>query len=134
MFQGDPQHTGVATSPIALPLSLSWRYVTNRAIPGTNAASPIVISSLGPQPIGFFAARDLIASLRLDTGEARWFYPSQGSLGAGKQATIKRAPARAGEIQRSSLAADKAARELAWRPRTPLAEGLRATIRSIMEA
>ena len=54
--------------------------------------------------------------------------------GAGKQATIKRAPARAGEILRSSLATDKAARELGWRPRTPLAEGLRATIRSIMEA
>lgn len=54
--------------------------------------------------------------------------------GAGKRATIKRAPARAGELQRSSLAAEKAARELGWRPRTPLAEGLRATIRSIMEA
>jgi len=54
--------------------------------------------------------------------------------GAGKKASIKRAPARAGEILRSSLATDKAARELGWRPRTPLAEGLRSTIRSIMEA
>lgn len=54
--------------------------------------------------------------------------------GAGKKANITRAPARAGEILRSSLATDKAARELNWRPRTPLAEGLRATIRSIMEA
>lgn len=54
--------------------------------------------------------------------------------GAGKQANIVRAPARAGEILRSALATDKAARELNWRPRTPLAEGLRATIRSIMEA
>jgi UDP-glucose 4-epimerase len=56
------------------------------------------------------------------------------AAGAGKNANIKRAPARAGEILRSSLATDKAARELGWRPRTPLAEGLRATIRSIMEA
>jgi len=54
--------------------------------------------------------------------------------GAGKKANITRAPARAGEILRSSLATDKAARELNWRPRTPLVEGLRATIRSIMEA
>ena len=54
--------------------------------------------------------------------------------GAGKKANITRAPARAGELLRSSLATDKAARELNWRPRTPLAEGLRATIRSIMEA
>ena len=56
------------------------------------------------------------------------------AAGAGKQAKITRAPARAGEILRSALATDKAARELHWRPRTPLAEGLRATIRSIMEA
>jgi UDP-glucose 4-epimerase len=54
--------------------------------------------------------------------------------GAGRKANIKRAPARAGEILRSSLATDKAARELGWRPRTPLAEGLRVTIRLIMEA
>lgn len=54
--------------------------------------------------------------------------------GAGRPANITRALARAGELQRSSLATDKAARELGWRPRTPLAEGLRATVRSIMEA
>lgn len=54
--------------------------------------------------------------------------------GAGKKAQIQRAPARAGELLRSSLSAEKAARELSWRPRTPLAEGLRATVRSIMEA
>jgi UDP-glucose 4-epimerase len=54
--------------------------------------------------------------------------------GAGRPAKITRAPARAGEILRSALATDKAAKELGWRPRTPLAEGLRATVRSIMEA
>ena len=54
--------------------------------------------------------------------------------GAGKTAQITRAPARVGELLRSALATDKAARELGWRPRTPLAEGLRATVRSIMEA
>lgn len=54
--------------------------------------------------------------------------------GAGKKAQIQRAPARAGELLRSALSAEKAARELSWRPRTPLAEGLRATVRSIMEA
>lgn len=56
------------------------------------------------------------------------------AAGAGREPTVKHAPARAGEILRSALATDKAARELGWRPRTPLAEGLRATVRSIMEA
>jgi len=54
--------------------------------------------------------------------------------GAGRPATIHRAPARTGEILRSALSVEKASRELGWRPRTSLAEGLRATVRSIMEA
>src|SRR5204862_7336455 len=44
-----------------------------------------------------------------------------------------RAPARAGELLRSVLAVDKAARELGWRPRTSLAEGLQATVRFLAE-
>jgi UDP-glucose 4-epimerase len=47
---------------------------------------------------------------------------------AGQTPEIKHAPARAGELLRSVLATDKAARELSWRPQVPLAEGLRATI------
>jgi UDP-glucose 4-epimerase len=47
---------------------------------------------------------------------------------AGHTPEIKHAPARAGELLRSVLATDKAARELGWRPQVPLAEGLRATI------
>jgi len=54
--------------------------------------------------------------------------------GAGRAANIQRAPARAGELLRSCLNVDKSARELGWRPRTSLAEGLKATVRSIMEA
>jgi UDP-glucose 4-epimerase len=41
---------------------------------------------------------------------------------------IERAPARPGELQRSSVAVDKAGRELHWRPETELAEGLRRTV------
>jgi len=50
---------------------------------------------------------------------------------AGREAVINRAPARAGELQRSALAVDKAARELTWRPQMPLADGLRATVRAL---
>jgi UDP-glucose 4-epimerase len=41
--------------------------------------------------------------------------------------TIERSPARAGELQRSAVAADKAAAELGWRPAVTLEEGLRRT-------
>jgi UDP-glucose 4-epimerase len=46
---------------------------------------------------------------------------------AGVTVPIERAPARAGELQRSSVAADKAGRELGWRPEVTLEEGLRRT-------
>lgn len=46
---------------------------------------------------------------------------------------IRRVPARAGEILRSSLDVGKAARELGWRPQVPLPEGLARTLRWIAE-
>jgi UDP-glucose 4-epimerase len=47
---------------------------------------------------------------------------------AGQAPELHHAPARAGELLRSVLAIDKAARELGWRPQVPLADGLRATV------
>jgi UDP-glucose 4-epimerase len=49
---------------------------------------------------------------------------------AGCRPTIRHAPERRGELRRSALAVDKAARELGWRPRTALPDGLRITLRS----
>jgi UDP-glucose 4-epimerase len=47
---------------------------------------------------------------------------------AGGNATpIERAPARPGELQRSALVIEKAARDLGWRPQVGLADGLRET-------
>lgn len=46
---------------------------------------------------------------------------------------IRRAPARAGEILRSALAVTKAERELGWRPRVALPDGLARTMRWIAE-
>jgi len=46
---------------------------------------------------------------------------------------IRRAPARPGELRRSVLAVDKAARLLGWRPRVTLAAGLQLTLRSVVE-
>ncbi len=51
----------------------------------------------------------------------------------GRSSDIRRAPARSGEILRSSLDVSKAARELGWRPQVPLAEGLKRTVRWIGE-
>jgi UDP-glucose 4-epimerase len=52
---------------------------------------------------------------------------------AGRSAEIRRAPARAGEIQRSALDVHKAGRELGWHPQVPLPEGLARTLRWIVE-
>ncbi len=52
---------------------------------------------------------------------------------AGRAPQVAHAAARAGELPRSVLTVDKAARELGWRPRTALAEGLRATLRFLAE-
>jgi UDP-glucose 4-epimerase len=52
---------------------------------------------------------------------------------AGCRPTIRHAPERRGELRRSALAVDKAARELGWRPRTALPDGLRSTLRSLAE-
>jgi len=46
---------------------------------------------------------------------------------------VRRAPARAGEILRSALAVTKAERELGWRPRVALPDGLARTMRWIAE-
>ena len=49
------------------------------------------------------------------------------SASAGSPAQVQLAPARAGEQQRSAVNIDKAARELGWRPRVAVDDGLRAT-------
>jgi UDP-glucose 4-epimerase len=53
---------------------------------------------------------------------------------AGRRSPITRAPARPGEILRSALDVTKAERELGWRPRVSLADGLARTVRWIAEA
>ena len=52
---------------------------------------------------------------------------------AGSTAAIQLAPGRVGEQQRSSVDIDKAARELGWRPRMGIEDGLRATFRYFAE-
>jgi UDP-glucose 4-epimerase len=52
---------------------------------------------------------------------------------AERESVIKHAPARAGELQRSVLGVQKATRELGWQPRTALADGLRATVRTLQD-
>jgi UDP-glucose 4-epimerase len=46
---------------------------------------------------------------------------------AGSTATVDRAPARPGELQRSAVRNDKAAQWLGWTPQVTLEEGLRRT-------
>jgi len=93
MFRGSPAHTGEATASIKLPLAMSWRYVTGRPITGNNLASPIVVGTATQQPMVYFGARDILAALDLNTGEGKWFYPANGSIGLlGKTGTIRGTP------------------------------------------
>ncbi len=46
---------------------------------------------------------------------------------SGAPVPVERAPARAGELQRSALRTDKAAKELGWKPQVSLDEGLAET-------
>jgi UDP-glucose 4-epimerase len=50
---------------------------------------------------------------------------------AGRQVRPRFAAPRAGELQRSAVAADRATSELGWQPATPLAEGIRRVYRWI---
>jgi UDP-glucose 4-epimerase len=52
---------------------------------------------------------------------------------AGADTAVERAPARAGELQRSALVVDKAAAQLGWRPQVSLADGLAETYRFFAE-
>jgi UDP-glucose 4-epimerase len=54
-----------------------------------------------------------------------------GRLGAAADFEPEFAPPRAGEVQRITLDASRAERELGWRPQTDLDEGLRLTLDSI---
>jgi len=54
-----------------------------------------------------------------------------GELGGAESFEPEFAPARSGEVQRISIDASRAARELGWRAETGLAEGLRLTLDSI---
>lgn len=51
----------------------------------------------------------------------------------GREPRVVHAPERTGELRRNALRVEKAARELGWRPRTPLAEGLTKTLRWLAE-
>lgn len=52
---------------------------------------------------------------------------------AGRRAEVQHAPPRPGELRRNALAVAKAARDLGWRPRTGLPDGLQSTLRWLAE-
>ncbi len=55
------------------------------------------------------------------------------SQAAGRPLALRHAAARSGELRCNALAVAKAARLLGWRPATPLAAGLAATVRAMAE-
>jgi UDP-glucose 4-epimerase len=80
--------------------------------------------------------RDLDAcAFNIGTGIETSVNRLAAAIGAavGRVPQLRHAPPRPGELARNALAVDKAARVLGWRPRTPLADGLRLTVRALAE-
>jgi UDP-glucose 4-epimerase len=88
---------------------------------------------------------DVVAALLAASGRAGTFNIGTGvqtdvatvwrelSAAAGKQIEPELADLRPGELQNSCLDVTRAARELDWRPRTTLADGLRLTYEGLVE-
>ncbi|HEY3284126.1 MAG TPA: PQQ-binding-like beta-propeller repeat protein [Armatimonadota bacterium] len=98
MFQGGPGHTGQATSPLKLPISLAWKYVTQTPVTGQNLSSPVVAGGGSDRGRVFFAAKDHVYCLDVATGESKWFYPKEGSIGVNKPGTVRGTPAYLGGL------------------------------------
>jgi len=95
-------------------------------------------------------ARINVAALRWKPGSLRTIDDTAFNVGTGKEtsvnqlaqfliqaaggsADVRHGPARTGELMRSALSADRAGRELNWRPETAVADGLRRTYEWIKE-
>ena len=110
--------------------------------------SPITIYGDGSQTRDYVYVGDVA---RANLAATRWTIPALGTIDdvafnvgtasetsvnqlaaalletTGRTVPIQHAPARAGELQRSSVGVERASSELAWTPEMPLAEGLNAT-------
>jgi UDP-glucose 4-epimerase len=98
---------------------------------GDVAAANVLASRHPVGPLTSIDARAFNIGTGVETSVNR--LAAQLAAAAGKQADLRHAPARAGEIQRSCLDVSKAARELGWRPKVSLAEGLASTFRWFAE-
>ena len=112
------------------------------------AGTPLTIFGDGGQTRDYVFVGDVVNA---NLAATRWQVPAVGSLddrafnvgtatevsvntlartmieATGSRAEVKHAPARAGELLRSSVSFEKARREWGWRPQTALATGLRQT-------
>ena len=79
-------------------------------------------------PVGLLDARAFNVGTGIETSVNELAEQIKRAGGeAGARTPIERAPARAGELQRSSLVIDKAREVLGWQPQVSLADGLRET-------
>jgi UDP-glucose 4-epimerase len=95
------------------------------------AAANLAASDRPLPPVAGIDARAWNIGTGIETAVNRLAELLAAAAGCGP--TIRHAPERRGELRRSALAVDKAARELGWRPHTALPDGLRITLRSFAE-
>jgi UDP-glucose 4-epimerase len=95
------------------------------------AAANVIAAERALPPLGGLDARAYNIGTGVETTVNR--LTEIIAAAAGSRSAIDHAPPRAGEILRSALDVSKAARELDWRPRVALAEGVARTLGWIRE-
>jgi outer membrane protein assembly factor BamB len=76
-FKGDLQRTGSSTTPLALPLNLTWRHTVDLAqyaIPDANTTSPLVVGPRSARRVYFAVGRQVLC-VDGQTGEKLWQQP-----------------------------------------------------------
>jgi outer membrane protein assembly factor BamB len=71
------QRTGSSTTPLALPLNLTWRHTVDLAqyaIPDTNSTSPLIVGPRSARRVYFAAGRQVLC-VDGQTGEKLWQQP-----------------------------------------------------------
>jgi outer membrane protein assembly factor BamB len=89
MFLLNPSHVAVSQETLAPPMALSWRFET--AYYKNNPVQPIIAGKTA-----YLASGSVLYALDSETGEQKWRYPAEGSIGTPNTTTIKASPVVAG--------------------------------------
>lgn len=85
MFLLNPHHVAVSPETLPAPMALAWRFET--AYYKNNPVQPVIANKTL-----YLASGSVLYALDAETGEQKWRYPTQGTIGSAGTATIKATP------------------------------------------